>query len=140
MLTLLHVIISRFIRTSGRLGRWLFVAAGVIAVVPVLAEFRITGIKRNDADVAIAFEAEQGVTYSLERRPNLNTSVWQSVAGVNDFTATSNGPAQFTDSGAVALGQGFYRVNAARVIFVDALGGNDSNPGNRLVPKLIMRP
>src|SRR5690349_1440582 len=111
--------IGSFFRNFSRRGKWLLLAAVTLAVLPVLAELRILEIKRMGDDVAIAFQAEQGVTYRLERKTNLTTSAWQSISGVNDVTATSNGPVQVTDPGGSGLGQAFYRVNASRGIYVD---------------------
>ena len=76
---------------------------------------RVISITRNGSDVVVVFEATQGVTYRLQRKLNVTDSTWQSIAGVNDLVASSNGPAQITDPGAISLGRAFYRVSIVAV-------------------------
>jgi hypothetical protein len=96
-------------RSGGQRRKWRLLAAIALTALPVLG-IGLISITRNGSDIAITFEAEQAVTYRLERKSNLTTAAWASIPGVNDLTAASNGPARITDPGAVALGQAFYRV------------------------------
>lgn len=86
------------------------------------APISVTSITRNGSDIVIGFDAVQRATYRLQRKLNITDATWGTVSGVNDLTAANDGPAQFTDSGALNLGQAFYRVAAfnlnANVAFV----------------------
>ena len=75
------------------------------------APLTLNGITRNDSGIVIAFQATEGVSYRLERKLALTDATWQRISGVDDLTATSSGPAQITDPGAVNLGRAFYRVS-----------------------------
>src|SRR4051794_34667787 len=82
------------------------------------------GIMRNGPDIVVTFSAEQAATYRLERKLQLSDPSWQTIPGVNDFTAASSGPAQITDPGAASLGAAFYRINATRLpLTVTKTGG-----------------
>jgi cysteine-rich secretory family protein len=70
----------------------------------------ITGIARSGNDIIVNFTAVAGRNYRLERKHNLTDSTWQSIAGVSDFHAVSNGTAPITDPNAISQGQEFYRV------------------------------
>ena len=112
-----------------------FLSGLALIALPVLGAFSIISLTRNSSDVTVTFEAQQGVTYHLQRKPDLSTSAWQSISGVADVIAASNGPARVTDPGGGLFHQAFYRVNASRGFFVDAVIGNDGNPGSRVAPK-----
>lgn len=127
--------IQSFICICRRHRKQLLVTGIMLIVLPVLAGFGFIGIARHGSDVAITFEAEQGVTYRLERRLSLTNGAWQSVPGVNELVAASNGPAGITDPGAVNLGGAFYRVAEWRGVFVDTISGNDGNSGTPPSPK-----
>lgn len=127
--------VTSFICVCYRRRKQLLATGIMLLVLPLLAGFGIIGIARHGADMAITFEAEQGVTYRLERRLSLTNGAWQSVPSVNEPLAASNGPAGITDAGAVNLGGAFYRVAAWRGIFVDTISGNDGNSGTRPSPK-----
>lgn len=87
---------------------------------------RSTGIMRNDSEFVVSFDAFQKSSYRLERKLDLTDPSWQSIPGVNDITATSNGPAQIVDANVTNLGKAFYRVN---LIGCDAaLPSNSSDP------------
>ena len=88
----------------------ILVLAGFVTVNGLFAEpVAATGIKRSGSDLTVSFEALQRSTYRLERKLELTDPSWQSIAGVNDLLAASNGPAQLTDSNAITLGQAFYQ-------------------------------
>ena len=108
---------------------------GDVEALEVGTALGLPGITRNGSDIVVSFQAELGAIYRLERKLNLTDSAWQSIPGVNDLTATSNGPVQITHPGAVGLGRGFYRVTETTAIFVDTIGGNDGNVGSMLSPK-----
>ena len=75
------------------------------------AALQIISIDRNGLNITVTFDASQGATYRLERTLDLTSPNWQSIPGVNDLTASSDGNAQITDtSGPVSLGQAFYRI------------------------------
>ncbi len=78
----------------------------ITAVPSVPAE-----ISRSGNDIVITFQVMQGRTYHLERKTALTDLSWQSISGVTDLTASSDGLAQITDSNAIALGKAFYQVN-----------------------------
>jgi hypothetical protein len=90
----------------------LMVLGGFVPINGLFAEpVPATGIKRNGSDITVSFEGLQQSTFRLERKLDLADSSWQSIAGVNDLFAASNGPAQLTDSNAITLGKAFYQVN-----------------------------
>jgi hypothetical protein len=91
------------------------VAATTVVDTTANSPLRIISIARNGSDVVVVFEATQGVTYRLQRKLNITDATWQSIAGVNDVVASSNGPAQITDPGAISLGRAFYRVSILAV-------------------------
>jgi hypothetical protein len=70
----------------------------------------VISIAHSGNDIVITFEAIQGVTYRLERELNITDAAWSTISGVNDLTAASSGPAQFTDPGGISLGNAFYHV------------------------------
>jgi hypothetical protein len=78
------------------------VAATTVVDTTANSPLRIISIARNGSDVVVVFEATQGVTYRLQRKLNITDATWQSIAGVNDVVASSNGPAQITDPGAIS--------------------------------------
>lgn len=85
-----------------------FLNTKVDYVAEVLAG--IVSITRSDTDIVVSFSAVNGRSYRLERKPNLINSTWQSIDGVSDFHATSDGTAQITDPDVTGQGQEFYRV------------------------------
>lgn len=92
----------------------LLVLAGFVPTNGLVAEpVAATGIKRDGSDITVSFEAQPRSTYRLERKLELTDPSWQSIPGLNDLTAASNGPAQMTDSNALTLGKAFYRLNLA---------------------------
>ena len=95
-------------------------------LLPGAVNIRLLNIARNGSDIAVTFEATQGTTYRLERKISLTGAAWQSIPGVNDLTATNNGPAQIIDPGAVPLGKAFYRVRDT--ICDGGLPSNSSDP------------
>lgn len=104
----------------------LLVLAGFVPVNGLFAEpVAATGIKRSGSDITVSFDALQQSTYRLERKLNLTDPSWQSIAGVNNLFAASNGPGQLTDSNAIALGKAFYQVN-----LTDCDAGLPSNSSN----------
>jgi hypothetical protein len=75
------------------------------------AALQIISTDRDGSNITLTFNASQGATYRLERSLDLTSPSWQSIPGVNDLTASSDGNAQITDtSGPVSLGKAFYRV------------------------------
>ena len=71
---------------------------------------RIISIVRSGNDIVVTFQTIQGVKYRLERKLAITDSTWNSISGVNDLVAPSNGSAPITDPGAANLGKAFYRV------------------------------
>jgi hypothetical protein len=71
----------------------------------------IVSINRGANGTTVAFSAVGGVTYRLERKLSVIDLSWQSISGVNDFSATSTGTAQIIDPGGASLGMAFYRVH-----------------------------
>jgi hypothetical protein len=59
---------------------------------------------------SVSFTADANRTYRLEHKNNLTDPDWLAVAGVSDFTASSNGPVELTDPNATSSDHGFYRV------------------------------
>jgi hypothetical protein len=82
------------------------------AKVDYLAEVlaSIVGIARDGANIAVSFNAVAGRAYRLERKLEMTDPSWQSITGVSDFTAGSNGVAPIIDPNAISLGKAFYRV------------------------------
>jgi DNA-binding beta-propeller fold protein YncE len=74
----------------------------------VLAD--IVSIARSGNNIVVNFTAVSGRSYRLERKHNLTDPTWESIAGVPDFHAVSNGTAPITDPNAISQGQEFYRV------------------------------
>src|SRR4029077_9002736 len=75
------------------------------------AALQIISIDSSGSNIIVTFIASQGATYRLERTSDLTSPNWQSIPGVNDLTAPSDGNAQITDtSGPVSLGKAFYRI------------------------------
>ena len=95
---------------------------------------RPTNITHNGSNIAVTFQAALGSTYRLERKLSLTDSTWQTISGVSDLTASSNGPAQITDPGAVNLGKAFYRVtlpyqvNCHALCFIERYAADGSIP------------
>ena len=72
---------------------------------------RIISIARIGSNIVVTFQAIQGVSYRLERKSAITDSTWNSISGVADLTAASNGPAQITDTtDPISLGKAFYHV------------------------------
>lgn len=87
---------------------------------------RSTGIKRTGSNIVVNFDAVSNSSYRLERKPELTNGAWQSIPGVNEFTAISNGAGQIVDTNAANLSKAFYRVN---LVGCDAgLTSNSANP------------
>jgi Cysteine-rich secretory protein family len=70
----------------------------------------IVSIVRSGNNIVVTFTAVSGRSYRLERKHDLTDPTWQSIAGVSDFHAVSNGTAPITDPNAISQGQEFYRV------------------------------
>jgi hypothetical protein len=70
----------------------------------------IVSINRGANGTTVAFSAVGGVTYRLERKLSVIDLSWQSISGVNDFSAASTGTAQIIDPSGASLGMAFYRV------------------------------
>ena len=70
----------------------------------------VTSVTRAGNNFVVGFEAIQGKTYRLERKLNMTDAMWQSISGVNDLTASVNGPTSIPNHGAISLGMAFYRV------------------------------
>ena len=93
-----------------------------------------TAIARDGSDIVVTFQAALGSTYRLERKLSLTDSTWQTISGVSDLTADSNGPAQITDPGAVNLGKAFYRVtlpyqvNCNALCFIERYAADGTTP------------
>lgn len=73
------------------------------------ALFRVSDVVRDGSAVTVTFYAGASRTYRLERKEEMDDAMWQSIPGLPDFTATTDGPAQLTDPGGGG-GQGFYHV------------------------------
>ena len=71
---------------------------------------RITSIARSGSDILITYDATSRNTYRLESKTGLTDAFWQRIEGLSDQTPSANGPATFTDPGALGLGKAFYRV------------------------------
>lgn len=78
-------------------------------------------IARNGSDIVVTFNAIQGDTYRLERKAEMTDAAWQSIAGVNDFTASIT-PGQITHPGAINLGRAFYEVFQVLLLSVSKTG------------------
>jgi hypothetical protein len=74
------------------------------------ALLKALNVTTNGAAVTVQFYGVQGRTYRLQRKANLTDPTWQTVAGVADLTASSTGPAQFTDPNGGSLPKAFYQV------------------------------
>ena len=99
-----------------------------LLLITLSASLFAVSITRSDSDIIVGFEATQGTTYRLERKTAITDTSWQSIVGVNDFTAMSTGAAQITDPGALSLERAFYRVN-----FLVNLTVTKSGPGTGTV-------
>jgi CSLREA domain-containing protein len=71
---------------------------------------RIISIVRNGSDVLITFNAVAGKTYRLEQKTLITDADWLSIPGVPDLTSAATGNSQFTNAGALAVPNSFYRV------------------------------
>jgi T5SS/PEP-CTERM-associated repeat protein/autotransporter-associated beta strand protein len=98
----------------------------VIGIDPLL---RIISIARNGSDILITYDATGGKTYRLERKAALSDANWLAITGVNDQTPLANGPATFTDPGALALGKAFYRVSLLPAPGVNLLVNGNAEAG-----------
>lgn len=78
-----------------------------VLLTPVL---RKVNAAINGKNVIVTFNAVAGKTYRLEQTVDLTNPNWQSVPGVSDFTAVNTGPAQFTYTNGLTLGNAYYRV------------------------------
>ncbi len=78
-----------------------------VLLTPVLRKIQIA---RNGNNIVINFDAFARKTYRLEQTLALNNPDWQSVAGVNDFSALTTGPAGFTFTNGVTISKAYYRV------------------------------
>jgi hypothetical protein len=70
----------------------------------------VSAIARSGANIDVSFNAVAGRIYRLERKLEMTDPSWQSIAGVSDLAAGSNGVAQISDPNAISLGKAFYRV------------------------------
>ena len=77
-----------------------------ITVVPIS---QITSLVIVGPDVKISFTTTNGVSYAVEDNSNLVTGSWSTLT--NNIPGTG-GIVTITDSGAAALPQRFYRVDA----------------------------
>jgi hypothetical protein len=88
------------------------------------------GIMTNASDIVVSYDAAAGSSYRLERKLQLTDADWASAS--SDFMASMTGPAQFTDPGALSLGQAFYRVGVVLPLMVarngNGTGGITSTP------------
>jgi hypothetical protein len=75
-----------------------------------LQPFRILGLSRTGVNIAVTFTPTSGRTYRLERKTQITDAAWESIAGVSDFTAPSNNPAQIVHPSGANSPQSFYRV------------------------------
>ncbi len=78
-----------------------------VLLTPVL---RKLGVAIKGKDVIVTFDAVAQKTYRLQQTLDLAHPDWQSIPGVSDLTATTTGPAQFTDTNGFTLGKAYYRV------------------------------
>lgn len=100
----------------------------VIGIDPLL---RIISIARSgSSDMVITYDATGGKTYRLERKAALTDANWLAITGVNDQTPLANGPATFTDPGAVGLGKAFYRVTLLAAPGVNLLVNGNAEAGS----------
>ncbi len=99
----------------------------VIGIDPLL---RIISIARNGNDILVTYDATGGKTYRLERKAALTDPMWLPITGVNDQTPLANGPATFTDPGAVSLGKAFYRVSVLPAPGVNLLVNGNAEAGS----------
>ena len=51
-----------------------------------------------------------GKIYRLERKDALTDQTWNSIPGLSDFSPTSTGSAQITDTGGASTTKRFYRI------------------------------
>ncbi len=72
--------------------------------------FRVISITRNASDIVVTFEAVSAAIYRLEQKLALTDSAWQSIPGVSEVIAGSNGPASITHPGGASAAKAFYRV------------------------------
>jgi T5SS/PEP-CTERM-associated repeat protein/autotransporter-associated beta strand protein len=79
----------------------------ILGIDPLL---RVLKIARSGNDMVITFDATAGKTYRLERKLALTDAAWQSISGVADVAASTVGPKDITDPGAITKGKAFYRV------------------------------
>jgi subtilisin family serine protease len=89
---------------NGRLDVKAAVDYGRLETTPV------TIVRNANGSDTFTFYAGAGRTYRLERRFDFNDTGWYQAAGVDDFTVTTDGPAQVTDPNAGSYVDQFYRV------------------------------
>ena len=99
----------------------------VIGIDPLL---RITSIAHSGSDILITYDATGGKTYRLERKAAITDAAWQPIAGLSDQTPSVNGPAIFTDPGALGLGHAFYRVTLLSSPGVSLLVNGNAEAGS----------
>jgi len=80
---------------------------GMMTQFEVIALAPLHGLTHSVSDVVVTFEATQGKTYRFERTTDLVSPSWQDLG---DVMASTGGPTNVSDSGAVGLSKAFYRV------------------------------
>ena len=74
------------------------------------ALFAVSDVAHSGVAVTVTFYAGAGRTYRLERKTQMDDAMWQSIPGLPDFTANTDGPAQLTDPDTGNNAQQFYHV------------------------------
>jgi CSLREA domain-containing protein len=75
------------------------------------SNLRIIQVAKGGNDFVVTFAtAVVGKSYRLERKEALTDASWGSINGVSDFTPTSTGSAQITDTGGAGVAKHFYRI------------------------------
>jgi len=74
------------------------------------ALLRILDLTNDGTAVNVTFYGVQGRTYRLEHKTDLVLDMWQTVPNVNDFTASTTGPAAIADPMGGGDPQAFYRI------------------------------
>jgi T5SS/PEP-CTERM-associated repeat protein/autotransporter-associated beta strand protein len=98
----------------------------IIGIDPLL---HVISIGRSGDDILITYDATGGKTYQLERKAAITDANWQPITGVSNQTPPANGPATFTDKGAVSLGKAFYRVSLLAAPGVNLLVNGNAEAG-----------
>ena len=97
-------------RCVNELGQIVATSANGSALLLTPYVLEASSVSFNGTAFTVTFNAIAGKTYRLEEKTDLTSAGWQSVASVNDFTATATGLAQITDPDGGAAGKVFYRI------------------------------